>query len=230
MFNVLCKWFLLFLIYSFIGWIIEMVVYLRRYKKVIDRGFLIGPILPLYGFGAILMIIFLGKYSNDIITLFCMSALLCTVLEYLTSYIMEKLFHARWWDYSDMKYNIEGRVRLKNSLLFGLGGVLVVPFVNPFLVSLLSKLSVDTINTAAVIFFIMFAIDVCFSCKVIFSFRSLITDVRKDSSAEINKLVKKMIAKDSIFAKRLVHAFPNLKLNINKLKKKKGKFFKKGRK
>lgn len=226
MFNVLCKWFLLFLIYSVIGWIIEMLIFLRRYKKVIDRGFLIGPYLPLYGSGAILMVIFLSKYSEDIITLFCMSALICSILEYMTSYIMEKIFHARWWDYSDMKFNIEGRVRLKNSLLFGLGGIIVVPFVNPFILSLLSKFSIDTINTAAVIFGVLFILDVCVSCKVIFSFRSLTSNIRKDSSAEINKLVRKMLTTESFFVKRLIDAFPNLKFNINKLKKN-GHFFKK---
>ena len=73
-------------------------------------------------------------------------------------------------------------------------------------------------------------LDVCVSCKVIFSFRSLVGNARKDSSAEINKLVKKMIATDSFFAKRLVDAFPNLKLSINKLKNKKRKIFKKRKK
>jgi len=230
MFNVLCQWFLLFLIYSVVGWIIEMFLYLKKYKRIIDRGFLIGPYLPLYGCGAILMVMFLGKYSEDIITLFCMSALLCSTLEYMTSYIMEKIFHARWWDYSNRRFNVEGRVCLKFALCFGLGGVLVVPFGNPFLLSILSNFSVDTVNTAAVIFFVLFMLDVCVSCKVIFSFRSLVSNVKKDSSAEINKLVKKMIATDSFFAKRLVDAFPNLKLSINKLKNKKGKIFKKRKK
>lgn len=230
MFNLLCRWFLLFLIYSFVGWIIEVTLYLKRYKKIVDRGFLIGPYLPLYGCGALLMVLCLGKYSEDIIILFCMSALLCTVLEYMTSYIMEKIFRARWWDYSTRKYNIEGRVCLKFALCFGLGGVIVVPFANPFLLSLMNKFSVDTINTAAVIFFIIFLIDVCVSCKVIFSFRSLVSNVRKDSSAEINKLVRKMVVKDAFFAKRLLDAFPNLKVNINKLKKKKVYVFKKRKK
>ena len=119
---------------------------------------------------------------------------------------------------------------LKFALFFGLGGVLVVPFVNPFLLSLMSKFSVDSINTAAIIFFIIFLIDVFVSCKVIFSFRSLASNVRKDSTAEINKLVKKMVASDAYFTKRLVDAFPNLKLNIDKFKKKKNKIFKKRKK
>jgi len=230
MFNIFCRWFLLFLIYSFIGWIIEMVIYLRRYKKVVDRGFLIGPYLPIYGIAVVLMIIFLRKYSDDIITLFCMGAVLCSIVEYLTSYIMEKLFRARWWDYSDRRFNIEGRVCLKNSVLFGLGGCLVIRFVNPFLTFVFSYFSVDTINTAAVIFLVLFIIDVCVSCKIIFSFRSLATNVRKDSSAEINKLVRKMITTESLFVRRLVAAFPNLKLNIDKLKNKNSRFFKKRKK
>ena len=133
MFNILCRWFLLFLVYSFVGWLIEVGLYLKEYKKFVNRGFLLGPYLPLYGCGALLMVFFLRKYSGDIIILFCMSTLICSVLEYMTSYIMEKIFRARWWDYSTRKFNIEGRVCLKFALCFGFGGVIVVPFVNPFL-------------------------------------------------------------------------------------------------
>ena len=90
--------FLLFMIYSFIGWIIEVIDVAMVNRKVMDRGFLIGPYLPIFGVGAILITLILSKYSNDIFVLFIMSCFLGATLEYITSYIMEKIFNTRWWE------------------------------------------------------------------------------------------------------------------------------------
>ena len=100
-------YFLLFIIYSVVGWIIEIIDVAILNKKIVNRGFLIGPYCPVYGVGALLMLIFLNKYVYDPFILFCMSFLICGILEYLTSYIMEKLFKARWWDYSSNKFNLK---------------------------------------------------------------------------------------------------------------------------
>ena len=79
-----------------------------------------GPICPIYGHGAIIMLILLKDFASNPFILFVMSMLVCTTLEYLTSYFMEKLFSARWWDYSNKKFNINGRVCLRNTLCFGI--------------------------------------------------------------------------------------------------------------
>lgn len=221
MWVVLRDSFLLFMIYSFIGWIIEMVNFLIESKKIVNRGFLIGPYLPIYGFGSLLMSMFLQKYSTDLITLFCMCTIVCCILEYFTSYIMEKLFHARWWDYSRKKFNINGRICLETAVLFGIGGCLIICVANPIIISLLSMIPSTVLNVLAIILFVIIFVDFLVSFKVIFTFRSFTNNVRKDSTSEINKLVKKMISSKSILGKRLMQAFPDFKLSIKELKNKK---------
>lgn len=118
MYQTIKIYFLLFFIYSVMGWILEITCKFIEYKKFANRGFLIGPYCPIYGFGALFITLFLGRYSNDIIALFVMTILICGVLEYFTSYIMEKIFKLRWWDYSRRKYNINGRICLDTLIPF----------------------------------------------------------------------------------------------------------------
>jgi len=216
--------FLLFMIYSFIGWIVEIINFIIESRKLVDRGFLIGPYLPIYGFGSLAIITFLQKYSSDLITLFCMCTIICCTLEFFTSVIMEKLFHARWWDYSSKKFNIDGRICLETAVLFGAGGCLIIYIINPFLVSLLSVIPSIVTNVISSLLFVIFLIDCLISFKVIFNFRTVTNNIKKDSTSEINKLVKKVISSRSILGKRLMQAFPDFKLSFKELKNKAIKF------
>ena len=81
-----------------------------RNKKFVNRGFLIGPVCPIYGYGVVLVSLLLQKYQNDIIVTFFMSIIICGFLEYFTSYFMEIIFKARWWDYSNIKWNLDGYI------------------------------------------------------------------------------------------------------------------------
>ena len=119
-------YFLFFIIYSFLGWLLEVTVKLVEDQRFINRGFLIGPVCPIYGFGALLLQLLLNKYINDPWTLFIMIILTCSVLEYSTSYILEKLFHTRWWDYSRKKFNINGRICLETMIPFGIFGLIIM--------------------------------------------------------------------------------------------------------
>ena len=123
-------YFLTFIIYSFVGWIMETLFCFFVTKKMVNRGFLIGPICPIYGVGCMLLIFLLNKYINQPIALFALSIIVCSILEYFTSYIMEKLFKVRWWDYSDKKFNINGRICLETMVPFGILGTLIVYFMN----------------------------------------------------------------------------------------------------
>lgn len=127
-------YFLLFIIYAVIGWCMEVVCKLIQYKKFVDRGFLIGPYCPIYGVGALLITFFLNKYVQDPVVLFVMAVVVCGILEYLTSYFMEKIYHARWWDYSSKKFNINGRICLSNLIAFGILGMFIMYISNPFLI------------------------------------------------------------------------------------------------
>jgi uncharacterized membrane protein len=199
--------FLLFIIYSFLGWCMEMVVCYIATKEWVNRGFLIGPICPIYGCGCLLIILLLDRYLKDPIVLFVMAMLLCSLLEYFTSYLMEKLFKARWWDYSHKKYNINGRVCLDNIFAFGILGLLMIYLVNPFVVKMLGYVSLNIINVTAIVIAIIFIIDNLISLKVISSFKSVAKSVHKDSTAEITKKVREILSDKGRLYRRLVSAF-----------------------
>lgn len=199
--------FLLFIIYSFLGWCMEMVVCYIATKEWVNRGFLIGPICPIYGCGCLLIILLLDRYLKDPIVLFVMAMLLCSLLEYFTSYLMEKLFKARWWDYSHKKYNINGRICLDNIFAFGILGLLMMYLVNPFVVKILEYVSLNIINVMAIVIAIIFIIDNLISLKVISSFKSVAKSVHKDSTAEITKKVREILSDKGRLYRRLVSAF-----------------------
>lgn len=211
--------FISFIFYSLIGWIIEVIDQFYRQKKFINRGFLLGPYCPVHGIGALLMLLLLSRFSNNILILFVNSVLICTVLEYLTGFLLEKIFKARWWDYSDYKFNLNGRVCLQNSLFFGLAGVIIVRFSQPFLINLISSISATSLNIICVILFLIFCFDLIISFYVICSFKNLTNDILRDSTEEISGKVKSKLAKHSVFFKRLIMAFPNLKRGVIKIKK-----------
>ncbi|WP_207694549.1 hypothetical protein DOK67_0000323 [Enterococcus sp. DIV0212c] len=129
--NEFIKIVLLFFIYSFIGWLWETVYCSLKAGKFIYRGFLVGPYCPIYGFGILGVLYFLEPLRQNIIVLYLLSTVLVTILEYLTSYGLEKLFHASWWDYKDVPFNINGRVALPVSLFWGVGCVLIVRVIHP---------------------------------------------------------------------------------------------------
>lgn len=213
-------YFLLFIIYSVVGWIIEMIDVAILNKKIVNRGFLIGPYCPVYGVGALLMLIFLNKYVYDPFILFCMSFLICGILEYLTSYIMEKLFKARWWDYSSNKFNLNGRICLGNLVLFGLGGIILFYIANPFIMKILMSISEPVLNVITLILLLLFIVDFCVSFKIIFEFKNIASTVRKDSTEEIKKRVKAVIESKSALYRRLTKSFPDLEIKIKQYNEK----------
>ena len=207
----LAMYFVLFVIYSFVGWLLETSFCFYKTKKLVDRGFLIGPVCPIYGLGCAAIIFFLSRYKNDIVTLFVMAAVICTILEYVTSYLMEKIFHARWWDYSKNKFNLNGRISLNTMIPFGLLGVIAVYIVNPYLIKILSFLSYKALTIISIAIFIIFIIDIIISSNIIFKFRDTIKHFEKDSTEEITKKVKSIFTKKGHLYNRLIKAFEGLK-------------------
>lgn len=122
---------LLFFMYSFIGWLWETIYCSIKAKKFVYRGFLIGPYCPIYGFGILSVLYFLEPFQSNLFLLYILSAVIVTVLEYITSYALEKLFHASWWDYKNVPMNINGRVAIPVSLFWGIGCVLIVKVIQP---------------------------------------------------------------------------------------------------
>lgn len=213
------KYFLLFFIYSVIGWLIEVINLYIRTNKFVNRGFLIGPYCPIYGVGGVVITIFLTKYSNSLIVLFVMSAFLCGIIEYFTSYAMEKLFNARWWDYSYRKFNINGRICLETLVPFGILGCVVIYITNPILYNFFDLLNYSLINIIALILLVIFVFDYITSFKIISSFKeTTMTFLNRDNTEEITKKVRLILSKKSFLTKRLVDAFPQFKTVISNIK------------
>ncbi len=186
-------------------------------KKFINRGFLIGPYCPIYGWGCILIIILLNKYTNDPLVLFIMAIVICSILEYFTSYFMEKLFKARWWDYSRRKFNINGRICLETMIPFGLLGCLIMYFVNPFFVSIYSKIPSNILIIISSVLFTIFLTDNIISYTIMFKMKIPKIKISKDNTEEITEYVRSILAKRSFLYKRLMKAYPNMKILRNKV-------------
>ena len=215
----LSKCFLLFIIYSFLGWFIEVICQLINRKKYVNRGFLIGPYCPIYGFGVVFMIALLTRFLSNPILLFIMSILICSILEYFTSYVMEKMFNARWWDYSEKKYNLNGRICLNTLIPFGIGGMFVLYFINPLIMKGINLIPSNILNIISILILILFLVDVIISTNIIIGFRNVTFCEEKDNTIEITQKVKEILKNKSKLKGRLVKSFPNLKVRQKKRKK-----------
>ena len=215
-------YFLLFITYAFLGWLLEVVGKLIEQKKFINRGFLIGPYCPIYGFGGLLITFLLEKYTDDPIALFIMAIVVCGILEYLTSYFMEKIFHARWWDYSQKKFNINGRVCLDTIIPFGLMGMFIIYILNPFLLNKIEMLPEIALNILFWVLLIIFLIDNIISTNVISYIGKTTKEFGKnlDNTEEITRKVKETLIGKSALYRRLLNAYPKIQAIKVKIKEK----------
>ena len=129
-----------FFIYSFIGWIIEVTLFLFETKEFVNRGFLNLPILPIYGFGAVLISLVYKDDDHHWFMIALIGGLLASSLELITSYALESVFNTRLWDYSAIKFNFQGRISLLSTILFMFGAVLIVKVINPVIEKKLRRL------------------------------------------------------------------------------------------
>jgi len=212
-------YFLLFFIYSIIGWIIETIYTAITKNEIVNRGFLIGPYCPIYGVGSLIMVILLKPYHNDIFALFVASIFVCTFIEYITSYLMEKIFKARWWDYSDVPFNVNGRVCLINSIEFGILSIILIKYVNVFVLDFIYNIP-DIVRAVLFGFFLgIFVVDIIISVNIINKIKTTVINIKKDHTGEINEKVMKLLMEKSYLVKRIFTAFPNVKSIIKKAPK-----------
>ena len=196
------------MLYSFAGWIIEVINCIIRNHKFVNRGFLIGPLCPIYGFAGLAATGILGRYEHDPIAILFSSIALFSVLEYFTSFIMEKLFHARWWDYSNMHFNINGRVCLETMIPFGFLGVIVVSVINPVVIGFLQAIPAIIAYVIFVILAVIFIVDVIISLIIIVRYGKTVNYLYPDSTEEINKVIRTKFLEGNILKRRLIKAFP----------------------
>lgn len=129
----------MFFFYAFLGWCAEVAYAAVRRGKFVNRGFLNGPVCPIYGFGLVTVILLLSPLSEKLVLLFLGSVVLTSTLEFLTGWVLEKLFHAKWWDYSDNKFNIKGYVCLEFSLVWGLAATFIVRIIHPLIAGFITS-------------------------------------------------------------------------------------------
>lgn len=209
-----------FIIYSFLGWICEIIWLSIQNKKILkNTGFLYGPWCPIYGIGALIILHFLGKYQNDLIALFVISMIVCTILEYVVGWLLEKLFNERWWDYSNMKYNIEGRVCLLNTVAFGVGALILVHYLNPFFVAVINALPNNVHFVLVTVLFIAFVFDIVMTLIGVLNLRTIINKIKRRRKKQLfvhgtQKYADELFDKQSEFTlfniRHLLKRFPKL--------------------
>ena len=150
--------FLWFLLYAFVGWVYESILVSISEHRWVNRGFLNGPLCPIYGCGAVLAIVLLRDLHNPVVIFFISSFGACT-LEYVTSWGMEKLFHARWWDYSHYRFNIQGRICLLGAVVFGFAGVIITDVTQPVVERITRMIPLPAVHWMCAIFAVIVITD-----------------------------------------------------------------------
>ena len=204
---------LLFFAYAFLGWCIEVTLKYFQFHRFINRGFLTGPWLPIYGSGAALITIAvngLAPLESSVGTTFVVSFILCGIVEYMTSFVLEKRFHARWWDYSQKPMNLHGRVWIGNLILFGLGGVLIVELFNPLLFRHFGLINIRMREILAIALSCVFVADYVMSHFVLKLVKSGVESSEADDTEAINKEIHLLLHDRSFFHRRFAEAYPEV--------------------
>lgn len=212
----LCLLFMKFILFSVIGYITEMITCAIVDKKIANRGFFCGPIIPIYGVGSLLLIWLLKPFKDNLILVILLSMVITTTIEYLTGYALEKIFHNKWWDYSKEKFNLHGRICLKNIILFGIGGPIVL-YIDPFIMDFLIQFKNQYLITVSIIIFAVFILDVIYSCVVAYNLRHrliVVEDLKNEKLTKIPGMLERMLNSRlkgmKKFPKRLLKAFPTI--------------------
>lgn len=191
--------FYLFVLYSFFGWVIETTYVSIKQKHLVNIGFLDGPFSPIYGFGAISIVLIVFPFQNNLLLFFSISLITASILEYLTSYLFEKIFNVNWWNYSKEPFNLHGRVCLEASLYWGFLSVLLLIFIHPKVFPFATYLSNNIGQIGITVFLIYFLIDATNTFQSLLKFKKgLVLDL--NFGVNLNKKIT-----------RLINSFPNLK-------------------
>lgn len=163
-----------FFFYSAAGWFVESLYRSIGEKRIINSGFLTGPMCPIYGTGALVMTIFLyDPFKDKPLLVFLLGMVLCDIVEYITSVLMEVLFHARWWDYTYEFLNIKGRICLKHTLYWGVVALTFVKLIHPHVDKVIMSFNVKTVRFILIGIFVVFFIDVANSVRKALDIRKL---------------------------------------------------------
>jgi uncharacterized membrane protein len=202
----------LFAIYSFMGWIIEVIYRSITQRKFVNAGFLFGPFVPIYGFGALFLILLQHYFQSwHFLPRLFIFGLALTILEYIVGYFAEKIFQLTLWDYSEHKFNLQGRVCLLFSAAWAILGFIFITFIHPAVLQYATLLTGAYLHTAAIALIIYYVVDFSFSVAALTEFREKIAYLYNEYLSLSNLEIEKIF--DSF--QRLRYAFPDLNRYIN---------------
>ena len=156
---------LLFFTFSFAGWIWELIYDLLNTGNIANHGVLLGPWLPIYGCGCLIIYLLLNRYKNNALVVFMGAFDFCTIMEYCTGWYLETYKHNTWWTYYDMPFNIDGRICLLSSIFFGIIGVIGIYVLIPKLIRFYHKLDFKRISIFCLFLISIFTIDLIYSFR-----------------------------------------------------------------
>ncbi len=199
-------------IYSVLGWTAEVLYEKVTTDRFINKGFLNGPLCPIYGFGAVFFLICLKPFQGHFLLVFLFSFLIATFLEYIASFILEYLFHKRWWDYRDYAFNLNGRVCLLFSSFWGVGGVLILYFIHPIVMKAVSNIPqhVGIVFLCCVAFFIL--LDLFMTMKATLKLSHIIDELvikTAEVKKEAGSIYKTYASRLGTMQRRILQAFPD---------------------
>lgn len=168
-----------FILYSFAGWVLESVSKTIAQRKFVNSGFLHGPFCPIYGFGALIMLLCLSFLRERPLLLFIAAFFILSVWEYLVGLFLEKVFKTKYWDYSNLKFNIQGRVCLKNSIFWGILGVLFICYIHPWIENYVVILPVNLLFYIDIMIGIAIIVDLVVSIIAITNFETAVTKLNE---------------------------------------------------
>lgn len=233
-----------FFVYSILGWAFESTYVSISGGQLVNRGFLTGPVCPIYGVGGTAIYIILHNFPNNIVVYYFIGLIVATVIEYITSLIMEKLFQTRWWDYSQKPFNIHGRICLGASVAWGFFAVFLMEFIHPFISMIVESYSVEVGRKILIIVIVIFAVDLTISVinavhlsgklatltalynsateyisttrigAGVENLKGKIDTVVNDSIKETASRYASMLTQVNFFQKRMLRAYPQMKSMI----------------
>ncbi len=210
----------IFFLFSVAGWCMEVTLKFIQYHRFINRGFLIGPYCPIYGWGAVAVTLIVGGLlarRGTVGETFLAGMVVCGALEYFTSWYMEKLFHARWWDYSTKPMNLHGRIWIGNLLLFGAASVVIVKGIVPFLLRALGKLPALTVEIMAGCIVVLMLLDNIVSHYLMNVVKQQIDTQEGDSTEEISRKVRELLKTRGVLLRRIQSAYPTAQARSRRL-------------
>lgn len=202
-------------IFSILGWIMEVTLKFIQYHRFINRGFLIGPYCPIYGFGVVGVTILVGGLIGRAGTYpetFMAGFIICGFLEYMTSFYMEKMFHARWWDYSNKPMNLHGRIWIGNLILFGIASVIIVKFIDPYYFNYIETVNPFAVSIIAWMIIILMVGDYILSHILMNIVKKEIDNSTGDNTEEISRQIHELLRNRSALQRRILQAYPDFRV------------------